>query len=56
MNKYTVALTFKYSDCVEVEADNEDEAIELAMELSNPEYDYWESADILDIEELSEDE
>ena len=37
--KYKVKLVFKYSDIVHVEADNEEEAIEKAMDECQEEYE-----------------
>lgn len=47
--KFKVTLIFKYKDVVEVEAENEEEAEELAMDKSNEQF--WCHEDTI-IEEL----
>lgn len=44
--KYKVKLIFKYSDIVHVEADNEKEAIEKALPLSQEDYECFYEASV----------
>jgi len=46
MAKYRVKLIFKYSDVVHVEADNEKEAVSMAMESCQEEYECWYDAEV----------
>ena len=44
--KYKVYLTFRYSDIVHVEADNEEDAIKKAMDECQEEYECWLDAGV----------
>lgn len=46
MTKYEVKLTFKYSDIVHVEAENKKQAIEMALEECNEQYESFYDADV----------
>lgn len=46
MGKYAVKLTFKYSDVVHVEAENESDAIAEALEECHEEYECFYDADV----------
>ncbi len=46
MTKYEIKLTFKYSDIVHVEAENEKEAIEKAMKECEEQYESFYDVDV----------
>jgi len=51
MSYYQIKLTFKYSDTVSVEAESEKEAIKLALESAEEEYECFYDAEVMEIED-----
>lgn len=51
MKKYKVKVIFKYSDIVHVEAEDEEEAIELALKEADEQYDYFYDAEVSEDDE-----
>lgn len=47
--KYKVKLVFKYSDSVEVEADNEEDAIRKALDVADEVYECFYDAEAMEV-------
>jgi hypothetical protein len=52
MNKYKITVIYRYVDTVDVEAATEEQAIEFANEIADPEYDCFYDAVILSVDEI----
>ena len=52
MKKYSVSVVFSYIDTVEVEADNREDAKDVAWELFDKERAFQGEGEILNVEEL----
>lgn len=55
MPKYTVNVKWVFSDTLEVIADSEEEALDIACEEGVPNYEYLDDATILDVDENEEE-